>query len=127
MNIITYGTFDCLHYGHINLLKTAKSMGDFLIVGLSSDRFNEAKGKESFFNFQQRKEMLELIKPVDLLIAENSWEQKIDDIKKYKIDVFCIGNDWVGKFDYLEEFCKVVYLERTPNICSTEIKKILSF
>lgn len=123
--VLTYGTFDLLHYGHINLLRRAKKMGDYLIVGLSSDEFNEQKNKVSYFNYQKRKELLESIKYVDLVIEEGSWEQKIDDIKEFKIDIFVIGDDWEGQFDYLKEYCEVAYLKRTSEISSTAIKKYI--
>ncbi len=123
--VITYGTFDLLHYGHINLLKRAKALGDYLIVALSSDKFNAIKGKRSFFNFEERKTILESIKYVDEVIMEDTWEQKITDIKKYNIDIFVIGNDWEGKFDFLKDYCEVVYLPRTPDISTTQIKKYL--
>lgn len=120
--IITYGTYDILHYGHINLLKRAKELGDFLIVAISSDDFNDIKGKKSYYDFETRKYMLESIKYVDLVISENDWEQKINDVKNYEIDTFVMGDDWEGKFNFLEEFCEVVYLKRTENISSTKIK-----
>ena len=123
--IITYGTFDVLHYGHINLLKRAKSLGDYLIVGCSTDNFNKMKNKKSLYSFEQRKMMLESIKYVDKVIPEDSWEQKIDDIKKYNVNTFCLGDEWKGKFDYLSQYCEVVYFSRTPNISSTLIKQIL--
>ncbi len=121
--IITYGTFDLLHYGHINLLRRAKELGDYLIVALSSDKFNLIKNKKSYFSYKERKRILESIKYVDLVIKENCWEQKINDIKKYQINTFVIGDDWKGKFDYLKEYCKVIYLSRTPEISTTLIKK----
>lgn len=124
--VITYGTFDVLHYGHINLLKRAKAMGDYLIVGLSSDEFNKMKNKQSFYTYEQRKMILEACRYVDLVIPENSWEQKGTDIQKYQADIFVIGDDWVGKFDYLEEFCQVAYLPRTPDVCSTNTKQYLN-
>ncbi|MER2190047.1 MAG: glycerol-3-phosphate cytidylyltransferase [Solibacillus sp.] len=123
--VITYGTFDLLHYGHINLLKRAKEHGDYLIVALSSDEFNEKKGKESYFSFAERKQLLESIRYVDLVITEDNWGQKKDDILKYEIDCFVMGNDWEGKFDELNDFCEVVYLERTPEISTTKIKNEL--
>lgn len=122
--VITYGTFDLLHYGHLELLRRAKEQGGYLIVGLSSDEFNEVKGKKSYFDYAKRAEMLGAIKYVDEVIAENRWEQKIDDIRKYDIDVFVMGNDWKGKFDDLNEICQVVYLPRTPNVSSTELKAL---
>ncbi|MGL5779977.1 glycerol-3-phosphate cytidylyltransferase [Cetobacterium sp.] len=124
--IITYGTFDLLHYGHINLLKRAKEQGDYLIVVLSTDKFNwNSKQKKCYFSYEKRKMLLEAIRYVDLVIPEESWEQKINDIKEFKIDAFVMGDDWKGKFDFLNEFCEVIYLERTPEISTTQIKKEL--
>jgi glycerol-3-phosphate cytidylyltransferase len=123
--VITYGTFDLLHYGHINLLKRAKSYGDYLIVALSTNEFNEIKGKKCYFSYEQRKQLLESIRYVDLVIPENSWDQKVEDVELYKIDVFVMGNDWEGKFDFLKDHCEVVYLDRTPEISTTKIKKDL--
>ena len=124
--IITYGTFDLLHYGHINLLQRAKEMGDYLIVALSTDEFNSVeKNKITYFSYEERKRLLEAIRYVDLVIPENSWEQKISDVKEFKIDTFVIGNDWKGKFDFLKEYCDVVYLERTPEISTSKIKQDL--
>jgi len=120
--VITYGTFDLLHYGHINLLRRAKALGDYLIVGLSTDEFNRVKGKECYFPYEERKILVEAIRYVDLVIPEESREQKIRDIKEYKIDIFVMGDDWKGKFDYLNEYCKVIYLPRTPEISTTKIK-----
>ena len=126
--VITYGTFDLLHYGHINLLKRAKSLGDYLIVGLSTDEFNNTKkNKESYFDYENRKSLLDAVKYVDLVIPEKTWEQKVSDIQKYNIDVFVIGDDWKGKFDYLEDFgIEVVHLPRTKEISTTKIKKDLN-
>ena len=123
--VMTYGTFDLLHYGHINILKRAKSLGDYLIVGLSSDEFNELKGKKSVMSYEERKEILESIRYVDKVIKESNWEQKVDDIIKYNIDVFVIGDDWEGKFDFLKEYCEVVYLPRTKSISTTLLKEII--
>lgn len=125
--VITYGTYDLLHYGHIRLLKRAKALGDYLIVGLSTDEFNELKGKKSYHNYEVRKEMLEAIKYVDLVIPEENWEQKINDIKEYKADVLVMGNDWAGsdRFEYLKDYCDVVFLERTDGISTTIIKEEL--
>lgn len=122
--VITYGTFDMLHYGHINLLRRAKAQGDYLIVALSTDEFNlKEKNKKSYFSYDERKLILEAIRYVDEVIPEESWEQKKTDIHKYGIDVFVIGNDWEGKFDFLkDEGADVVYLERTPEISTTMIK-----
>ena len=122
IKVITYGTFDLLHYGHINLLKRAKELGDYLIVGLSTNEFNRIKGKECYFSYEERKKLLESIRYVDLVIPENNWEQKIDDIRVFKADIFVMGDDWIGKFDFLKEFCKVAYLPRTPEISTTRIK-----
>ena len=120
--VITYGTFDLLHYGHINLLKRAKELGDYLFVGLSTDEFNELKGKKSYFYYDERKTLLESIIYVDEVIPEKNWDQKIQDIKNYNIDVFVIGDDWKGEFDYLSEYCEVVYLPRTEGISTTKVK-----
>jgi len=120
--ILTYGTYDLLHFGHINLLKRAKDLGDYLVVGLSTDEFNGLKGKESYFSYEKREYMLESVRYVDEVIKENNWEQKIEDIKKYNIDIFVMGDDWEGKFDYLKEYCEVIYLPRTEGISTTEIK-----
>ena len=123
--IITYGTFDLLHYGHINLLKRAKSLGDYLIVVLSSDEFNKIKHKESYYTYDQRKMILEACRYVDLVVPEYTWEQKIEDVQKYQADIFVMGDDWKGEFDFLKEYCEVVYLPRTPNVCSTKTKEHL--
>lgn len=123
--VITYGTYDVLHYGHINLLKRAKALGDYLIVALSSDEFNAIKNKKSFYNYEQRKKILESLRYVDLVIPEHNWEQKISDIQKYQADIFVMGDDWEGKFDFLKEYCEIIYLPRTPNVCSTKTKEYL--
>jgi len=124
--IITYGTFDMFHIGHLNLLNRLKKLGDKLIVAVSTDEFNNLKGKKTLIPYQQRKEIVENIKCVDMVIAENSWEQKIQDIKKYDVDIFAMGNDWEGKFDFLKEYCEVIYLERTEDISTTQLKKSLT-
>ena len=126
--ILTYGTFDLLHYGHINLLKRAKALGDYLVVAVSTDDFNEIKGKRAYHNYETRKLMLEAVRYVDLVIPEENWEQKIDDVKKYDIDIVVMGSDWAGsdRFDYLKEYCEVVYLPRTEGISTTQIKEELS-
>jgi len=123
--IITYGTFDLLHYGHINLLKRAKNLGDYLIVAVSTDEFNLLeKNKICYFTYEQRKALVEAVRYVDLVIPETCWEQKRRDIHEYHIDTFVIGDDWEGKFDFLkEEGAEVVYLPRTPEVSSTQIKK----
>ena len=120
--IITYGTFDTLHFGHIRLLERAKSLGDYLIVGLSTDKFNAGKGKTSHFNYEERKSFLEAIRFVDEVIPERDWEQKSRDVIDHRIDTFTIGDDWIGEFDFLTEFCNVHYLSRTLAISSTLIK-----
>lgn len=122
--VITYGTYDLLHYGHINLLRRAKAFGDYLIVVLSSDEFNlKEKNKTTYFSYEQRKELLEAVRYVDLVIPENSWKQKISDVHEYHIDTFVMGNDWEGKFDFLrDEGVEVIYLERTPEISSSKMK-----
>ena len=121
--VITYGTYDLLHYGHINLLRRAKALGDYLIVALSTDEFNwDSKQKKCYFSYEQRKQLLEAIRYVDLVIPEENWEQKISDVKEFKVDTFVMGDDWVGKFDFLKDYCEVVYLPRTPEISTTQIK-----
>ena len=125
--VITYGTFDLLHYGHINLLRRAKGLGDYLIVALSTDEFNSlSKNKHCYFSYEARKQLLEAIRYVDLVIPEENWEQKVSDVKMYHVDTFVIGDDWEGKFDFLKEYCEVVYLPRTPEISTTQIKKDLN-
>ena len=123
--ILTYGTYDLLHYGHINMLKRARALGDKLIVGLSTDEFNEGKNKTCYYGYDERKYILEAIKYVDLVIPETEWEQKIPDVLKYDVDVFVIGDDWEGKFDFLKEYCEVIYLPRTEGISTTQIKEDL--
>lgn len=123
--VITYGTFDLFHIGHLNLLKRLKSLGDKLIVAVSTDEFNELKGKKTLMPYAQRAEIVGSIKYVDEVIPEESWEQKIDDVIKYGVNIFAIGNDWSGKFDFLNKYCEVIYLERTENISSSDLKKAL--
>ncbi len=123
--ILTYGTFDLMHYGHIRLLKRAKEQGDYLVVAVSTDEFNSIKGKKSYHDFETRKLMLEAIRYVDLVIPENHWDQKSEDVKEYKIDKFVMGDDWKGKFDDLSSLCEVVYLPRTEGISTTKIKNDL--
>lgn len=120
--VLTYGTYDVLHYGHINLLRRAKDLGDYLIVALSTDEFNAIKEKKSYYNYEQRKKILESIRYVDLVIPENDWEQKISDVQKYQADIFVMGDDWEGKFDFLKKYCEVIYLPRTPDVSSTQTK-----
>ena len=125
--VITYGTFDLLHYGHINLLRRAKQYGDYLIVALSTDDFNwNQKRKKCYFSFDKRKALLEAIRYVDLVIPEESWDQKVTDVREYHIDTFVMGDDWKGKFDFLQdEGVDVVYLPRTPEVSTTQIKRDL--
>lgn len=124
--VITYGTFDLLHYGHINLLRRAKELGDYLIVALSTDEFNwNEKRKKCYFSYEQRKKLLEAIRYVDLVIPEENWAQKVTDVQEFRVDTFVIGNDWEGKFDFLKDYCEVVYLPRTPEISTTQIKQEL--
>nr|WP_144920662.1 glycerol-3-phosphate cytidylyltransferase [Paenibacillus bovis] len=124
--VITYGTFDLLHTGHINILKRAKEYGDYLIVAISTDEFNDIKNKKAYYSFEQRKAILEAIRYVDEVIPEETWEQKVEDVQKYDIDVFVMGDDWKGKFDFLKEYCEVIYLPRTVGISTTQIKKDLN-
>lgn len=125
--IITYGTFDLLHYGHISLLRRAKALGDYLVVGLSTDEFNwNEKRKRCYFSYEKRRQLLEAIRYVDLVIPEERWDQKRMDVHEFRIDTFVMGDDWKGEFDFLEEeHCKVVYLPRTPEISTTQIKRDL--
>jgi len=124
--ILTYGTFDMFHIGHLRLLQRLAALGDELIVAVSTDEFNELKKKTVLIPYEQRAEIVANIKCVDKVIPEHNWEQKIDDIKKYNVDIFAMGNDWEGKFDFLKEYCEVVYLERTKNISTTQLKKSLT-
>jgi len=123
--VITYGTYDLLHNGHINLLQRAKEYGDYLIVAISSDEFNELKGKTAYYPFEQRKAILEAVRYVDEVIPEHTWEQKIEDVQKHNVEVFVMGDDWEGKFDFLKEYCEVIYLPRTVGVSTTKIKKDL--
>ena len=126
--VITYGTYDLLHYGHINLLQRAKALGDYLIVALSTDEFNwNSKQKKCYFTYEQRKRLLESVRYVDLVIPEENWEQKISDVQKYDVDIVVMGSDWAGsdRFDYLKDYCEVVYLPRTEGVSTTQIKQDL--
>lgn len=123
VKVLTYGTFDLFHYGHLRILERAKALGDYLVVAVSTDEFNLLKDKKSTYPYNERAEIVKSIKYVDEVIPENSWEQKVADIKKHDIDIMVMGDDWKGKFDFLKEYCEVIYLERTPNISSTEIKE----
>ncbi len=123
--VITYGTFDMFHIGHLKLLERLNLLGDKLIVAVSTDEFNQKKAKKVMIPYKHRVEIVSSIKYVDLVIPEYSWEQKIEDIKKYNVDIFAIGKDWEGKFDYLKEYCEVIYLSRTQDISTTKLKKSL--
>ena len=125
--VLTYGTFDILHEGHINLLKRAKALGDYLVVGISTDEFNAIKGKNSYYNYETRKKMVESLSFVDKVIPEENWHQKVNDIIFNKIDIVVMGDDWANsdKFDYLKEYCQLIFLPRTPNISTTALKQSL--
>lgn len=124
--IITYGTFDMFHIGHLNLLKRLSEMADRVIVAVSTDEFNLGKGKKTLIPYEQRAQIVESVKYVDLVIPEENWEQKITDVQKYNVDIFAIGDDWKGHFDFLHEHCEVIYLERTQSISTTSLKKSLT-
>lgn len=124
--VLTYGTFDLFHPGHVQLLKRARELGSRLVVGLSTDEFNALKGKQSVMSYEDRKAVLEACRYVDEVIAEEDWAQKSTDALRLGADVFVMGDDWTGKFDFLSEVCSVVYLSRTPEISSTHIKQRLS-
>ena len=124
--VITYGTFDMFHIGHLKLLQRLSLLGDELIVAVSTDEFNNVKGKKVLIPFEQRSEIINSLKCVNKVIPEVDWEQKTDDLKKYDVDVFAMGNDWEGKFDHLKEYCDVAYLKRTENISTTRLKKSLT-
>lgn len=123
--VLTYGTFDLLHKGHIRILKRSKELGDYLIVAVSTDEFNALKDKKAYYSYEERKEILESIKYVDLVIPESTWDQKIKDVIKYDVDTFVMGDDWKGKFDFLKDYCEVIYLDRTEGISTTKIKEDL--
>ncbi len=120
--VLTYGTFDMFHIGHLNLLNRLKNLGSKLIVAVSTDEFNALKGKKTLIPFEQRALIVQNIKCVDMVILEDNWEQKIEDVKKYNIDIFAMGDDWEGKFDFLKDYCEVIYLPRTENISTTQLK-----
>lgn len=123
--VITYGTFDLFHVGHLNIIKRAKALGDYLVVAVSSDAFNAIKGKKAYHSDQDRKVILEAVRYVDEVIFEDSWDQKTKDVQEHNIDVFVMGDDWEGEFDFLKEYCEVVYLPRTDGISTTKIKEDL--
>lgn len=124
--VLTYGTFDLLHIGHINLLRRAKELGDYLVVGLSTDSFNAEKKKEAYYCFADRKAILESIRFVDEVISEDSWDQKVQDVLDNDIDTFVMGDDWAGHFDFIEDYCKVIYLPRTTGVSTSKIKTDLN-
>ena len=124
--ILTYGTFDMFHIGHLKLLQRLAALGDELIVAVSTDEFNKIKSKSVLIPYEQRAEIIRNIQCVSKVIPEENWEQKIDDIKKYNVNIFAMGNDWEGKFDFLKEYCEVIYLERTKNISTTQLKNSLT-
>ncbi|KIH71434.1 glycerol-3-phosphate cytidylyltransferase [Salinicoccus roseus] len=124
--VITYGTFDLIHMGHINILRRAKEMGDYLVVAISTDEFNTMKHKQAYYSFEQRKQILEAIRYVDEVIPEHTWDQKIQDVKAHDIDIFVMGHDWEGEFDFLKEYCEVIYLPRTEGVSTTKTKQDLS-
>lgn len=125
--VLTYGTFDLLHWGHIRLLRRARALGDYLVVAASSEEFNAGKGKQTYHDFETRKNMLEAVRYVDLVIPENDWDQKISDVQRYEIDIVCMGGDWEGdpRFEVLQDYCEVVYLDRTEGVSTTKIKRDL--
>lgn len=124
--VLTYGTFDLLHIGHLRMLQRLRALGDRLVVGVSTDEFNQMKGKKSVYSFEERSQIVNALECVDLVIPETSWEQKEADIKKHHVNIFGIGEDWRGEFNQLESLCEVVYLRRTPSISSTAVKKSLA-
>lgn len=124
--VLTYGTFDLLHRGHVRLLERAAALGDELIVGLSTDEFNRIKGKHAYMSYADREYILKAIRYVDRVIPERSWDQKVADVQRYHINTFVMGDDWQGKFDFLKDYCEVIYLPRTQDISTTKIKTDLS-
>ena len=124
--VLTYGTFDMFHIGHLRLLERLSKLGDRLIVAVSTDKFNEIKGKKTIIPYDQRASIVEAIKYVDIVVPENDWEQKINDIKEYSVNIFAMGHDWEGKFDFLKEHCEVVYLPRTVGISTSDLKQQLN-
>lgn len=124
--VLTYGTFDLLHVGHVNILERLRELGDRLIVGVSTDEFNALKGKQSIYSYAERARIVGALQCVDLVIPEHNWEQKVQDISLHQVDIFGIGEDWKGKFDALAAQCDVIYLPRTENISTTALKRTLS-
>ena len=123
--VLTYGTFDLFHIGHLNILKRARELGDKLIVAVSTDEFNATKGKTTLMPFEHRVELVRSVRYVDEVIAEHQWDQKIADVQQHQVDIFVMGSDWQGKFDFLKPYCEVVYLPRTDNFSSTDLKKAI--
>lgn len=126
IKVLTYGTFDLLHHGHIRLLQRAKSLGDHLTVAISADEFNLGKGKVCVYPYEERAYIVEAIRYVDKVIPETTWEQKIKDVQENDIDIFVMGDDWEGKFDFLKAYCQVIYLPRTEGISTTQTKQVLA-
>jgi glycerol-3-phosphate cytidylyltransferase len=126
ITVLTYGTFDLFHVGHLNLLNRLRALGDRLVVGCSTDEFNSLKGKKTIVPYDQRCAILKSLRVVDKVIPESSWEQKRSDILHEKVAIFGMGGDWVGRFDDLEEVCRVIYLPRTTDVSTTEIKDLVS-
>lgn len=124
--IITYGTYDLFHIGHVRLLQRARQLGDRLVVGVSSDEFNTLKGKKSIMPYQDRAEIVGALSCVDETFPEHNWEQKAQDIVRHQASVLVMGDDWTGKFDHFKSLCEVVYLPRTAGISSSEVKATLS-
>lgn len=126
--VLTYGTFDLLHQGHVRILRRAKALGDYLIVGVSTDEFNSEKGKSAYHDYETRKEVVEAIRYVDEVIPERSWDQKLDDVKRHRVDIVVMGDDWADseRFDYLKAHCELVFLPRTEGVSTTGIKEELS-
>lgn len=124
--VLTYGTFDLFHIGHVRLLRRLKELGDRLIVAVSSDEFNRLKGKKCLIPYEQRAEILSSVKYVDMVIPEHDWEQKVSDIVKHNVNIMAMGNDWAGEFDHLKAYCEVIYLPRTDGISTTDIKSLLT-
>lgn len=123
--VITYGTFDLFHIGHLRLLSRAAALGDRLVVGISTDEFNLEKHKKCVHPYEERAAIVASLKMVDEVFAENSWDQKIEDVKRFQADVFLMGSDWEGKFDFLKDYCRVVYLPRTPSVSTTARKGLI--
>lgn len=125
VTVITYGTFDLLHIGHILILRRLRELGTRLVVGVSTDEFNAVKGKRCMFPYQERAQMVAALRDVDEVFPEHCWEQKRDDVVRFGAAIFGMGDDWVGAFDSLSDLCRVVYLPRTPDVSSSQIKTAL--